>query len=170
MYLPWLDGSGVGRCHCDMSWWGLAFPFWLWNSSTVSVNRHGCLYVCSILTVSSSVRQPTSASCTAYMATRARTYDRQRRLGWECLHGLLSLCVRSGAWGCGRDRHTSPCRSGGAGGSGLVGRCSSAHRRSYWQCQERRRLQSDAAYSQGQERYFALLWRHCGSESGASLG
>jgi len=26
MYLPWFEGSGVGRCHCDVSWWGLALP------------------------------------------------------------------------------------------------------------------------------------------------
>jgi hypothetical protein len=29
MYLPWLFGSGVGRCHWETSWWGLGatLPF-----------------------------------------------------------------------------------------------------------------------------------------------
>jgi hypothetical protein len=56
MYLPWFIGSGVGRCHCDMSWWGLgaALPLGLRKPSTVRVNRHGCLYVWLALTVSSS--------------------------------------------------------------------------------------------------------------------
>jgi hypothetical protein len=57
MYLPWLVGSAAGRCHCDTSWWGLVagLPCWFRYASTVRVNKHGCLYVCSIFTVSSSL-------------------------------------------------------------------------------------------------------------------
>ena len=63
MYFPLLFGSGTGRCHCDKSCCGLdpALPFWLRKLSIVRVNRHGCLYDCSILTESKSVQQPRSA-------------------------------------------------------------------------------------------------------------
>jgi hypothetical protein len=60
-------------------------------------------------------------------------YGQQRHPDLVCQRGLLSLSGRSAVWDCGRGRHRSLCRSGGARASGLVGRCSSGCLRScFW--------------------------------------
>jgi hypothetical protein len=64
-------------------------------------------------------------SSSLYAPWAGETYGQQRHPGLVCPRGLQSRCDPSAVWGCGRGRHRSLCRSGGAGASAQAGKCSS---------------------------------------------